>query len=81
MKNPQDITNLRAEEEEDAYIDDTQIAETVPEDENADAPMDDDEEGEAGEPMELEDDGHDIGINDDGNIESWTCLTALPLFC
>lgn len=69
MSNPQDITNLRAEEEEDAYIDDTQIAETVPEDENADAPMDDDEEGEAGEPMELEDDGHDIGINDDGNIE------------
>lgn len=54
--------NKIQESEEDVYIDDSQIAETVPEDPNGDAPMDDDE-------MEVEDDGHDIGVNDEGNIE------------
>lgn len=60
------------EKNEDAFLDDSQVAETVEEDPNADAPMDDeegDDDVEGAEEMELDDQGHDIGINADGNIE------------
>lgn len=59
--------------EEDVYLDETEIAESVPEDPDADAPMDDDEDvpmdGDNDEPLKLDDAGHDIGVNSDGNIE------------
>lgn len=54
------------ESEEDVYIDDSQIAETIAEDAHEDAPMDDEEGDDA---LELDDEGHDIGVNEDGNIE------------
>lgn len=66
------------ESEEDVYIDDAQIAETVPEDLDNDAPMDDDDdEPEDEDEDEDEDEGSNalairnqqVGLNEDGTIE------------
>lgn len=71
-------SNIVEPTEEDVYLDETEIAESVPEDANEDAPMDDDDDEDDGEEQDDQDEGameladgagHDLGVNADGNIE------------